>query len=40
MALAGNRDVDGYPDQARVLEDVRKIYEAGKGRMGTDEITM
>jgi len=40
MALAANRDETEYVDQAKVQADVRALYEAGAGKMGTDEITI
>ncbi|KIJ49217.1 hypothetical protein M422DRAFT_45131 [Sphaerobolus stellatus SS14] len=40
MALAGNREPDGYVDPARVNDDVQKLYRAGVGKVGTDEITI
>jgi hypothetical protein len=40
MALVGNREEGDYVDQARVQADVKALYKAGQGQMGTDEITM
>lgn len=40
MALVGNREEAEHVDQARVQADVKAIYKAGEGKMGTDEITM
>ncbi|KAF8587615.1 Annexin [Ramaria rubella] len=40
MALVGSREESEYVDPARVQADVKTLYDAGRGRMGTDEITI
>lgn len=40
MILAANRPPEHYPvDPKQVEKDIRELYDAGQGRMGTDEIT-
>ena len=40
MMLVSNREEGDYINSARVEANVQALYKAGKGRMGTDEITM
>jgi len=40
MALVGNREEGAYVDAARVQADVKTLYKAGEGTVGTDEVAI
>lgn len=40
MVLAAGRDESPYVDQASVHNDVKTLYRAGQGKVGTDEIAI